>query len=153
MDTKLYSELPRDKNGHMKVVYHKDGLSTHALRFAKKDEVAENPYKNFVTPVLVSWYNLKGDGISNSEMRTRLNNFNYGNAILPLKRSNFFQNLNKFKPASYPTFRAQEDCQFTECFSEETSGGQICPTSYVVTGIKCSGDYCDNLSFYCEVPK
>jgi hypothetical protein len=149
METKIYSDLPLDKNNHMKVVYHKDGLSTHALRFAKKNEVAENPYHSFVTPTLASWYSLTGEGISNSEMRTRLNNFNYGSAVLPVKQCNFFDNLNDFKPSNYPVFQPHEDCHFTDWFSEENTSGQMCPTGYVVTGIKCSGDYCDNKQLQC----
>ena len=136
-------------NGHMKVVYHKDGLSTHALRFAKRGEWAENPYGGFVTPTIISWYSLTGDGISNIEMRTKLNNFNYGSGSLPLKRSNFFTNLNKFKPSSYPRFEAEGNCLYTNRFSEESSSGQACPAGYVVTGIRCSGRYCDNKQLHC----
>lgn len=149
MNTKVFSELPFDHDGHMKVVYHKDGLGTHAMRFAGRDETAENPYGHFVTPILISWFSLSGDGISNSEMRTKLNKFDYGSAIVPLKRNNFISNLNKFKPTNYPAFQMEEDCKFTHFFSEESSAGQICPSGYVVTGIKCDGDFCDNKQLQC----
>ena len=92
------------ENGHLKIVYHKDGASTHAMRFAKAGEVAENPYGRFVTPVIVSWYTMRGDGVSNEQMRNKLNAFDYGSAILPLRDSNFLTNLNTYKPASYPEF-------------------------------------------------
>lgn len=149
MYTKVFSDLPLDKDGHIKVVYHQDGVSTHAMRFAKRDELAENPYGRFITPTVISWYELSGDSISNEKMRTKLNNFNYGNAVLPLKRSNFFSNLNKFKPSTYPNFQLKEDCHYTNWFSEEESGGQMCPDEYVVTGIKCAGDFCDNKQLQC----
>ncbi|MDX1452451.1 MAG: NPP1 family protein, partial [Oleiphilaceae bacterium] len=45
--TKPASELPFE-NGHLKIVYHKDGILTHAFRFAKTNEYAENPYGAFV---------------------------------------------------------------------------------------------------------
>jgi Necrosis inducing protein (NPP1) len=94
------------QNGHMKIVYHKDGAETHAMRFAKNGEVAENPYKDdvFVTPAIISWYTLKGDGVTNEQMRNKLNSFNYGSATIPMKDSNFLANLNKYKPSSYPQF-------------------------------------------------
>ncbi|GAA5168730.1 NPP1 family protein [Viridibacterium curvum] len=106
---KLYNSeigsLPT-QNGHMKIVYHKDGVTTHALRFAKSGEVAENAYGSFVTPVITSWTTMKGDGVSNAQMRARLNSFDYGSATIPMKDSNFVSNLNTYKPAGYPSFTA-----------------------------------------------
>lgn len=101
--TKPASELPFE-NGHLKIVYHKDGVTTHAFRFAKSNEYAENPYGSFVTPTIVSWYQMVGDGLSNQDMRWRLNSFDYGSANLPIKDSNFLNNINSGKPAGYPTF-------------------------------------------------
>jgi hypothetical protein len=37
-------------------------------------------------------------------MRNKLNAFDYGSATIPLRDNNFLTNLNKYKPASYPTF-------------------------------------------------
>lgn len=90
--------------GHLKIVYHKDGVSTHAMRFAKSGETAENPYGQFVTPAIVSWYEVKGDGLGNEAMRNKLNAFDYGSATIPLRDNNFLTNLNTYKPADYPTF-------------------------------------------------
>jgi hypothetical protein len=92
------------ENGHLKFVYHKDGLSTHCFRFAKTNEEAENPYGEFVTPAITSWYSIYGDGISNSKMRELLNTYDYGSATIPNKDSRFLTNLNEFKPSSYPVF-------------------------------------------------
>jgi hypothetical protein len=97
------SSLPME-SGHLKIVYHKDGVSTHALRFAGSGEVAENTYGRFVTPQIISWQTLKGDGVSNATMRERLNSFNYGSASIPMKDSNFLNNLNTYRPAGYPAF-------------------------------------------------
>ncbi|MFE8073370.1 NPP1 family protein [Marinobacteraceae bacterium S3BR75-40.1] len=105
--TKPASELPF-QNGHLKIVYHKDGLLTHAFRFAKSNEYAENPYGAFLTPTIVSWYAMVGDGLSNAEMRARLNSFDYGSANLPIKDSNFLNNINAGKPAGYPTFTSAD---------------------------------------------
>ncbi len=101
--TKPASELPFE-NGHLKIVYHKDGITTHAFRFAKNNEYAENPYGSFLTPTIVSWYQMEGDGLSNADMRSRLNTYDYGSATLPIKDSKFLNNINNGKPSSYPTF-------------------------------------------------
>jgi Necrosis inducing protein (NPP1) len=106
---KLYNkplaELPM-QDGHLKIVYHKDGVSTHAMRFAKQDEVAENPYGMFLMPNVTSWYTLQGDGIDNPTMRARLNSFDYGSATIPVRDDNFLDNLNTSRPAGYPAFTA-----------------------------------------------
>jgi len=94
------------QNGHLKIVYHKDGVTTHALRFATNGETAENAYGSFVTPAITSWMALKGDGLNNAQMRAKLNAFNYGSATIPLKDSNFLSNLNTYKPGDYPSFTA-----------------------------------------------
>lgn len=92
------------QQGHLKIVYHKDGGLTHALRFAKVNEIAENPYGTFVTPAIVSWYEQVGDNLENFVMRALLNNYDYGSANLPVRDSNFLSGLNTYKPAGYPTF-------------------------------------------------
>lgn len=101
--TKAASELPFE-GSHLKIVYHKDGILTHALRFAKDNEYAENPYGSFITPTIISWYQLEGDGLSNQEMRNRLNSYDYGSATIPMKDSNFKNNLNDYRPSGYPAF-------------------------------------------------
>ncbi len=97
------AEIPFE-NGHMKIVYHKDGIGTHALRFASRDEQAENPYGRFVLPNLASWYEMTGDTIDNAGLRDRLSSFDYGSANFPLKDSSFFSGLNNFRPSDYPAF-------------------------------------------------
>jgi hypothetical protein len=92
------------QNGHLKFVYHKDGALTHAMRFASSGEAAENGYGTFVTPLITSWYELKGDGVSNATLRANLNSFDYGSATIPLRDSNFLSNLNTYKPSGYPSF-------------------------------------------------
>ncbi|MFC1976187.1 NPP1 family protein, partial [Chloroflexota bacterium] len=106
-ETKPQHELPFE-NGHLKVVYHKDdgGGLTHAMRFAEANEHdAENPYDEWVTPTLISWYDLTGDGLDNATMRDNLNRFDYGSASIPVTDSNFRNNLNKGKPEDYPYFQ------------------------------------------------
>jgi len=103
LETKTVYEVPFE-DSHLKIIYHKGGLWTHALRFANFGELAENAYGNFVTPVLASWYELTGDSLSNQQMRAALNFYNYGSATIPLKDSRFLDNLNSFKPSSYPFF-------------------------------------------------
>lgn len=97
------------ENGHVKIVYHKDGALTHAFRFAKTGETAENPYGRFVTPPIVSWYEFTGDGHINGKwsnliMRTLLNSYDYGSANLPTADSRFVSSLNNYKPGGFPAF-------------------------------------------------
>lgn len=109
---KLYNaelaSLPT-QNGHMKIVYHKDGALTHAMRFAKSGETAENAYGTFVTPTIISWATMTGDGVTNATLRNDLNTYDYGSATIPMRNDNFLSNLNTYKPSSYPTFT-------TSCF-------------------------------------
>lgn len=105
--TKQLSELPLE-NGHLKIVYHKDGGLTHAMRFAKSNESAENPYGMFVLPPVTSWYTITGDNVSNQEMRNKLNSYNYGSATIPVKDSNFLNDVNANRPSGYPQFSQQD---------------------------------------------
>lgn len=106
---KLYNaaltSLPT-QNGHMKIVYHKDGALTHAMRFAKSGEMAENTYGTFVTPTIISWATMKGDGVGNAQLRNDLNTYDYGSASIPMRDDNFLNNLNTYKPSGYPSFTA-----------------------------------------------
>ncbi len=103
LTTAAASTLPF-QGSHLKIVYHKDGVATHAMRFAKTNEVAENPYGTFVTPPILSWYEFHGDPWDNEAMRTLLNRYDYGSANLPVRDSSFLGSLNRFKPADYPEF-------------------------------------------------
>lgn len=148
METRPIAEIPHT-GSKIRVVYHKDGGGTHAMRFAGSAEVAENPYSEFVTPPITSWYQIHGDSKTNAEMRSLLNSFDYGSATIPLKDSNFISNLNRFKPASYPEFFDGEDCEYSSWFSEEDTAGAFCANDRVVVGIQCSGSYCDNKRLKC----
>jgi hypothetical protein len=105
--TKPVNELPLEQ-GHLKIVYHKDGGLTHALRFAKSNEYAENPYGAFVVPPITSWYTLTGDNVSNQAMREKLNTYNYGSASIAMKNSNFLNTVNSDRPSGYPQFTQQD---------------------------------------------
>lgn len=49
-----------------------------------------------------------GDGLTNQDMRSRLNAYDYGSATLPIKDSKFLNNINNGKPAGYPTFTSAD---------------------------------------------
>jgi hypothetical protein len=111
LKTKHISLVPVDIS-HLKVVYEKEQPWTHVMRFADFGEVAENPFFQFVTPAVISWYEFAGDHTyfpvppadNNYWMRQLLAHFLYGSAEIPLKDSNFLWNLNRFRPAGYPAF-------------------------------------------------
>ena len=89
-------------NPTVKIVYHKDGLSTHAFRFAKKDEMAENHLKRWITPTLVDWDTMRSDTITNQELRQKFNQFDWGSAICPFNDKNFEKEIAKNPPGGYP---------------------------------------------------
>lgn len=104
MYTRTFSDSPKEGN-HVKFVYHKDGGSTHCFRFAKdNNEPAENHYGYWVTPAITSWYELKGDNVSNHDMRAKLNSFDYGSASIKVKDSSYLSFLNRWKPNGYPEY-------------------------------------------------
>nr|VFK78670.1 MAG: Necrosis inducing protein (NPP1) [Candidatus Kentron sp. SD] len=151
LHTRPYDELPLE-NGHMKVVYHAEGGLTHAFRFADAGEVAENPYGEFVTPTIVSWYEMEGDGagMKNGPARSKLEGFDYGSGVLPITTNNgFFASLNENKPSGYPTFDDGSDCYLTGWFSEEGTAKKTCQSGHVVSRVECSGSRCDNKRLKC----
>ncbi|MFD0774907.1 NPP1 family protein [Streptomonospora algeriensis] len=92
-DTRAASEV-RWEGTHAKIVYHKDGWSTHAFRFAAgHDDPPENHDGVWQYPDLVSWNNFP-PGI-----REALVAADFGSARLALKDGNFEADLAKAKPA------------------------------------------------------
>ncbi|MGI5214678.1 NPP1 family protein [Plantactinospora sp. CA-290183] len=83
---------------HPKVVYHKDGASTHFFRLANgNDEPPENHYHNWRQPPIVDW-----NGWPSTELRDRLMNANFGSASIKIKDGSFEYLLNAAKPAGIP---------------------------------------------------
>lgn len=81
---------------HPKIVYHKDGISTHAFRFAKTDEEPENHKGAWQRPALVSWDHYP-EGI-----RDKLTGHDFGSAQFGLADSRFADRLGKAKPDEVP---------------------------------------------------
>ena len=83
---------------HPKVVYHKDGLSTHFFRLANTgDEPPENHYHTWRYPPLVGW-----DGWPSSSLRTTLMSANFGDASIKISDGTFESLLTAAKPAAIP---------------------------------------------------
>jgi hypothetical protein len=82
---------------HPKVVYHKDGASTHFFRLANTDdEPPENHYHDWRYPPVVDW-NGWPDGL-----RDRLMGANFGSASNKIKDGSFAYLLAAAKPAGIP---------------------------------------------------
>jgi hypothetical protein len=81
---------------HAKVIYHKDGASTHCFRLAAKDEQPENHHGAWQYPDLVSWDNYPAG------IRDRLTGADFGSASLGIKDSAFAGNLAEAMPAGIP---------------------------------------------------
>ncbi|GAA1079392.1 NPP1 family protein [Nocardiopsis composta] len=92
-----YDTRPADEvlweGTHAKIVYHKDGASTHAFRFAADhDDPPENHYGDWRYPDLVSWDHFP-PGVQEAFAAA-----DYGSATLDLKDGVFEGALAKAKP-------------------------------------------------------
>ncbi|MGH3433353.1 MAG: NPP1 family protein [Thermocrispum sp.] len=81
---------------HPKIVYHKDGGSTHCFRLAGHDEQPENHQGTWQYPDLVGWDNFPAG------IRDKLTSADFGSASLGIKDGAFEDNLNKAKPDEVP---------------------------------------------------
>src|SRR5439155_26699114 len=82
-------DFDEGKERTVKIVYYKDGVLTHAFRFAKVGETAENHSKEWVTPTLVDWHMMKSNALSNVELRTKLDQYDFGQANCSVNDKNF----------------------------------------------------------------
>lgn len=79
---------------HAKIVYHKDGASTHAFRLANSnDEPPENAKGTWQYPPLVGWNGYPAG------VRDTLTSYNFGSATLGIKDSTFNSHLSSAKPS------------------------------------------------------
>ncbi|MET8829324.1 NPP1 family protein [Streptomyces sp. NPDC004610] len=79
---------------HPKIVYHKDGISTHCFRAATaNDEPPENHKGAWQYPALVGWNGYP------SGIRDTLASYTFGSANFGLKDSSFASHLSSAKPA------------------------------------------------------
>lgn len=82
---------------HAKVVYHKDGGSTHCFRSANgNDDPPENHKGVWQYPTLVGW-----DGYP-AGLRDKLVAADFGSATFGIKDDQFNGNLGKAKPGGIP---------------------------------------------------
>lgn len=82
---------------HPKVVYHKDGVSTHCFRSASaQDDPPENHKGTWQYPTLVGW-----EGYPEG-LRDKLTAADFGSALLGIKDDQFAAHLEKAKPADIP---------------------------------------------------
>ncbi|UQW99542.1 NPP1 family protein [Streptomyces sp. RerS4] len=88
----------RFDGSHPKIVYHKDGASTHFFRLANgNDEPPENHYNNWRYPPLVGW-----SGWPDTGLRDRLMGADFGAATIKITDDRFPNLLNGAKPAGIP---------------------------------------------------
>ncbi|WP_309052170.1 NPP1 family protein [Streptomyces sp.] len=91
------SDRVRWDGTHPKIVYHKDGWSTHCFRLAGgNDEPPENHRGTWQFPSLVGW-NGYPPGV-----REKLVQADFGSAVFGLKDGNFAAHLAKALPAGIP---------------------------------------------------
>ncbi len=97
-DVHKASDLPFEDT-HPKVVYHKDGGSTHCFRAAKNDggdEPPENHKGAWQYPALVGW-----EGYPEG-LRDKLTGADFGDATLGIRDDQFNEHLKGAKPGDIP---------------------------------------------------
>ncbi|KAI1505441.1 NPP1-domain-containing protein [Biscogniauxia marginata] len=103
-ETKAASDVRWDGN-HPKVVYHKDGISTHNFRFANtEDDNIENATGSWFYGDLVSY-----NGFPSTEIRDKLMSWDFGDANVALKDSSFPGQLEKARGDLVPGFDSNVD--------------------------------------------
>jgi hypothetical protein len=84
----------RFDGSHPKVVFNKDGASTHFFRLANaSDEPPENHYHTWRQPPIVDW-----NGWPSIELRDKLMNADFGSATIKINDARFGDLLNNSKP-------------------------------------------------------
>ncbi|MET9734358.1 NPP1 family protein [Streptomyces sp. NPDC006458] len=84
----------RFEGTHPKIVYHKDGISTHCFRAANSgDEPPENHEHIWQYPALVGWNGYPAG------IREKLVSYNFGSANFGLKDASFASHLASAKPS------------------------------------------------------
>lgn len=86
----------------VKIVYHKNGGSTHSMRFAGQHEAPENDLRRWVTPTIVDWRSMRSDSASNEALRQLLNTHDFGEADCSVNDKNFPLEITKNLPDGYP---------------------------------------------------
>ncbi|MET9117377.1 NPP1 family protein [Streptomyces longwoodensis] len=87
----------RFEGTHAKVVYHKDGISTHCFRLANSnDEPPENHEHTWQYPPLVGWNGYPAG------LRDKLSAYDFGSAHFGLKDASFASHLSSAKPSGIP---------------------------------------------------
>ncbi|MFD0004925.1 NPP1 family protein [Streptomyces sp. NPDC127178] len=82
---------------HPKIVYHKDGVSSHCFRFANtNDEPAENATGTWFFPRLVGWEGYPAG------YRDKLMSADFGSATIKIDDGDFQWALNYAKPSGIP---------------------------------------------------
>ncbi|KAH7390013.1 necrosis inducing protein-domain-containing protein [Pyrenochaeta sp. MPI-SDFR-AT-0127] len=103
-DSRGYNDVRwHDGGSHAKIVYHKDGASTHCFRYARaNDEPPENHAGHWFRGALVDWF----QGLNNNQ-RNILNSHSFGQAGFAIKDSSWWCAIT----AVIPELRNPGDCE------------------------------------------
>jgi hypothetical protein len=103
-ETRWADELRWHEDTHVKVVYHKDGGSTHCFRFAGEgDDKIENHKGVWFFGPLVDYYGMP------VELRKKLMSHDFGSASIGIKDDSFKSNLDKARNDRVPGFDSGVD--------------------------------------------
>lgn len=103
-ETKLATDV-RWEGSHPKVVYHKDGVSTHCFRFANSDDdEIENHLGIWFYGDLISY-----NGFPSTTLRDKLMSWDFGSASIGIKDSSFKVQLDYARDDLVPGFDSGVD--------------------------------------------
>ncbi|RYP03901.1 hypothetical protein DL764_004817 [Monosporascus ibericus] len=103
-ETKAAQDV-RWEGTHPKMVYHKDGISTHCFRFANQgDDAIENHKGVWFYGALISW-----NGFPSTQLRDKLMSADFGSASIGIKDSSFQSQLNTSRGNRAPEFDSALD--------------------------------------------
>ncbi|KAI1873960.1 uncharacterized protein JN550_003229 [Neoarthrinium moseri] len=98
-ETKAANDV-RWEGNHPKMVYHKDGLSTHCFRFANADDdKIENALGSWFYGALISY-----NGFPSTALRDKLMSWDFGDANVGIKDSSFANQLENARKDFVPGF-------------------------------------------------
>lgn len=93
-EIKSWNNVPAKSGSRVMAIYHKDGVGTHNMRFARAGEQPEAwGSGRWDEPALVGWDKLQGG------LRDKLNYADWGDANFPLRDARFATELSRAMPA------------------------------------------------------
>ena len=100
--TEPVSKMSFGLDSHARFVYDQTGKTTHTMYFYPRN-TGDFYNQDAVTPTVVDWYQMVGDGVTNATLKDMFNTWDYGKANCSFNDNNFADELVKAIPDGYPS--------------------------------------------------